>query len=389
MSTKNNKKIANKKYSKAIRSLKEEKREKKDSDREDKTILSLNIKHPKNKIDSNEDDLSEKANKSHLELLAKQKKELEKINGKKMAELSEAKDKEVKKEIENKYSLLINELQTKHKKELKKSNEKISALRNKKKYKEIKKLNTSPKGTRIIKNSAPDVLIDVKGVTKSYATKSFVFNALKDVSLEIKKGEFVVILGPSGSGKSTLLNVISGLDRSTYGDIIVDNTNISAITDRELVRFRRKKVGFVFQSYNLLSTLNVNDNVDIGRNLQMDKAKRMQIPELLNKMGMENQGKKRTFELSGGQQQRVAIARALAKSPNLLIGDEPTGALDSKSKIEVFELFKEINKKGTTILIVTHNEQIAKLANKVIRIKDGVIESVIVNKKPASASILG
>ena len=273
-----------------------------------------------------------------------------------------------------------------HKKEIKKT----SILNNnddiKKQIKWVNKMNMIPKGERYIENSSKDIIIDVNNVTKSYTTKSLIFNALNNVSLKIKKGEFVVILGPSGSGKSTLLNVVSGLDRPTQGEVIINGENLSSLKEKELTRFRRKHIGFIFQSYNLLPTLNVYDNVEMGRVLQVDKSKRLNIKTILADIGMLDQINKRTYELSGGQQQRVSIARALVKSPDIIIGDEPTGSLDSYSKSEVFKLLQDINKKDkTTIIIVTHNSTVAKIANKVIKVKDGKIESIIENKNPSSA----
>ncbi len=272
---------------------------------------------------------------------------------------------------------------------LKKFDLKRERIRTKWEIKEIDRLNQKPKGLKSLPNSSNKVILNVSNVTKSYTTKTLVFNALNDVSFNIQRGEFVVILGPSGSGKSTLLNVISGLDRPTHGEIIIDGKNLVALTDREMTALRREKIGFVFQSYNLLSTLNVSDNVEIGRSLQKNKQKRLNINDVLNSMNMMEQSKKRTYELSGGEQQRVSIARAVAKSPDILIGDEPTGALDSKSRTQVFKIFQDLNKnEKTTIIIVTHNQQIAKLANKVINVKDGRIEKITINKKVMKAENL-
>lgn len=304
---------------------------------------------------------------------------------------------------ENKWKLRLNKIKlSKNKKRLElikkgiskenlvKYDKKVEKELHRMEIKRINRLNKNPKGLKFISNSSDDIIIDVQNLKKIYTTKSLIFNALDGVSLKIKKGEFVAILGPSGSGKSTLLNVMSGLDRPTEGKIIIDGENISALKEKELTTLRRKKIGFVFQSYNLLSTLNVSDNVEIGRSLQTDKSKRLNINSTLNDMGMADQAKKRTFELSGGQQQRVSIARAIAKAPEILFGDEPTGALDTKSRIDVFKLFQEINRKNnTTIIIVTHNNMIAKLANKIINVEDGKIKSVKINSKPIDASQLG
>ncbi|NQZ65639.1 MAG: ABC transporter ATP-binding protein [Mycoplasmatales bacterium] len=281
-------------------------------------------------------------------------------------------------------------LSTKNSKILNKFENRQEKRKLKREIKEIDKLNVEPKGQKFIPNSSKDIIIEVKNVVKAYTTKTLIFKALNNISLEIKRGEFVAILGPSGSGKSTLLNIISGLDRPTYGEIIIDGNNVAALSDKEMTSLRRDKIGFVFQSYNLLPTLNVSDNVEIGRSLQMNKEKRLGINDVLNNMNMSDQIKKRTYELSGGQQQRVSIARAIAKSPDILIGDEPTGALDTKSRIQVFKIFQDLNKKKkTTVIIVTHNHEIAKLANKIVNVEDGKIVSIKINKKVLKAEDLG
>ncbi|CAM9132402.1 ABC transporter ATP-binding protein [Mycoplasma todarodis] len=257
-----------------------------------------------------------------------------------------------------------------------KSEERHQEIQDKKDIKFINQENKRPKGARNLKNIKGNI-IDLSYVKKVYTTKTLKFIALQSTSLSIQKGDFVVILGPSGSGKTTLLNIISGLDRPTSGDVVVADRNLSALKDVELTRFRRDHVGFVFQSYNLLPSLNVSDNVEVGRSLQKDAHKRQSVEEILNQLEMEPQSKKRTYELSGGQQQRVSIARALAKTPDILIGDEPTGALDTHTSLKVFQLFQEINKKNkTTVIVVTHNPNVAQLANKVIHVKDGKVQKV-------------
>ena len=257
-----------------------------------------------------------------------------------------------------------------------KSEERHQEIQDKKDIKFINQENKRPKGARNLKNIKGNI-IDLSYVKKVYTTKTLKFIALQSTSLSIQKGDFVVILGPSGSGKTTLLNIISGLDRPTSGDVVVADRNLSALKDVELTRFRRDHVGFVFQSYNLLPSLNVSDNVEVGRSLQKDPHKRQSVEEILNQLEMEPQAKKRTYELSGGQQQRVSIARALAKRPDILIGDEPTGALDTHTSLKVFQLFQEINKKNeTTVIVVTHNPNVAQLANKVIHVKDGKVQKV-------------
>lgn len=240
--------------------------------------------------------------------------------------------------------------------------------------KSIKKANKSPKGQRQIENSKGNIM-DVKNINKFYVSGKNSYHILKDVSLSIKKGEFVVIVGPSGSGKTTLLNIISGLDRATDGNVICKNINLSALKNSELTTFRRNHVGFVFQSYNLLSELNAEDNAQMGRQLQTSNNRRMNISELFTKVGIGGLEKKTIGELSGGQMQRVSIVRALSKNPDIIFADEPTGALDSKSSEMVLDLFKEINKKyKTTIVLVTHDMNITKLADRVIEVNDGEVK---------------
>ena len=257
-----------------------------------------------------------------------------------------------------------------------------------KEIKQINTLNTKPKGVVATKNSEGDA-ITVKGLSKLYTGKGIIFKALDNVDLSIKRGTFNVILGPSGSGKTTLLNMISGLDRATTGKVVINNVNIEALKTHALTQFRRDNIGFVFQSYNLLPSLNVNDNIEVGASLQVDPNKKVEIKELLKKMDMEGNSKKMVYELSGGQQQRVSIARALAKSPSIVIGDEPTGALDTETSVKVFELFQKINKDlNSTVIIVTHNPSVAKLAHRVIHIKNGKVDKIVDNAKPVKASAL-
>ena len=295
--------------------------------------------------------------------------------------------KELKKEKQKKQKIILK----KKIKELKKVDKKLrknTRIEKKKLRSEIQQiniLNKNPKGPILIENKN-DYIIEVKDVSKIYTTQSIVFHALKNINLSIKEGTFNVILGPSGSGKTTLLNIISGLDRVTTGSVAINGYNIQGLRTHQMTLFRKEKLGFVFQSYNLLSSLNVRDNIDVGRSLQKNRNKRMNINSLLASMDMETNRKKMTYELSGGQQQRVSIGRALSKTPTLLIGDEPTGALDQDTSIKVFELFQEINKKNkTTVIIVTHNPNFARLADLVIKVKDGEIRELIHNKSPINA----
>jgi putative ABC transport system ATP-binding protein len=225
-------------------------------------------------------------------------------------------------------------------------------------------------------------LIEFKNVKKTYKIGEKNFNALDGVNFEINKGEFVVILGPSGAGKSTLLNLLGGMDKSTSGRIIVDDKTISDYNDNELTDYRAINIGFIFQFYNILPTLTVLENVELVKDIVKNPKS---SKEILKSVGLSKHLNKFPGELSGGEQQRVSIARAIAKNPLLLLCDEPTGALDSKTGVEVLQLLKkqcDANNGQKTVIIVTHNSLIAEVADRVIRIKNGKVESNIVNQKP-------
>ena len=215
-------------------------------------------------------------------------------------------------------------------------------------------------------------MISLEKVSKIYKTGEVEYRALDKINLEINQGEFVVILGPSGAGKSTLLNLLGGLDRPTSGKIIVNQVDISKFTDRQLTKFRAEQIGFVFQSYNILPSLTVEENVSIMR----DIIKLKQNPtEVLKSVGLGRHLKKFPSELSGGEQQRVSIARAVVKKPAILLCDEPTGALDSDTGVQILKLLKAQTDKDTTVIIVTHNALIAEIADRVIHLKNGQIET--------------
>lgn len=225
-------------------------------------------------------------------------------------------------------------------------------------------------------------LISFKNVKKTYTIGEKKFNALDGVDFTINKGEFVVILGPSGAGKSTLLNLLGGMDKATSGTIKVMDDIISSYNDKELTEYRAENIGFIFQFYNILPTLTVLENVQIVNDI-VKKPKNAK--KILKEVGLEKHYNKFPNQLSGGEQQRVSIARAIAKDPLLLLCDEPTGALDSKTGVEVLKLLKkqcDANNGENTVIIVTHNALIAEVADRVIRLKNGKVESNVLNKKP-------
>jgi len=218
-------------------------------------------------------------------------------------------------------------------------------------------------------------MLKLKKINKSYTTGDFTQNALKDVSLEFRKNEFVAVLGPSGSGKTTLLNIIGGLDRYDSGDLIINNKSTKKFKGTEWDAYRNNCIGFVFQNYNLISHINVLANVEMGMTLSgiSSKTRRKKALEVLKKVGLEKHAHKKPNQLSGGQMQRVAIARALANDPDIILADEPTGALDSKTSVQIMELIKEIAK-NKLVIMVTHNPDLAKsYASRIISMKDGQI----------------
>lgn len=226
-------------------------------------------------------------------------------------------------------------------------------------------------------------LISISNLKKTYKIGDEIIEALKDVSLSIYKNEYVALMGPSGSGKSTLMNTLGCLDSPTSGVYILNGLSVAKMTDNELAEVRNKEIGFVFQTFNLLPRATTLDNVALplvyaGFN-KADREKRAK--EVLESVGLGNRMNHKPNELSGGQRQRVAIARALVNNPAIILADEPTGNLDSKTSVEIMGLFEEIHKKGNTIILVTHEEDIALHAHRIVRLKDGLVESDTLNTK--------
>lgn len=222
--------------------------------------------------------------------------------------------------------------------------------------------------------------ISVKNLTKIYQMGEVTIKALDNVSFDIDEGELTVVLGPSGAGKTTILNILGGMDKASSGKVIIDNNDISKYSNKKLTDYRRYDIGFVFQFYNLVGNLTALENVSLASQIC---KKPMDSLEALKRVGLLNRKDHFPAQLSGGEQQRVSIARAIAKNPKLLLCDEPTGALDSKTGKKIIELLQDTcHKTKTTTIIITHNAVIADIADKVIKVKNGKIESVTVNKKP-------
>ncbi|KAA9340777.1 ABC transporter ATP-binding protein [Adhaeribacter soli] len=232
------------------------------------------------------------------------------------------------------------------------------------------------------------IIIETRDISRMYRMGNETIHALRSVTITINKGEYVAFMGPSGSGKSTLMNIIGCLDTPSGGQYILNGKDVSNMTDNELAEVRNKEIGFVFQTFNLLPRSSALENVALplvyaGYKKSVREEKALQV---LASVGLGDRAKHKPNELSGGQRQRVAIARALINDPSIILADEPTGNLDTKTSYEIMELFENLHAKGNTIIMVTHEEDIAKYAHRIVRLRDGLVESDIVNTEVTTHS---
>lgn len=230
------------------------------------------------------------------------------------------------------------------------------------------------------------MFLQINDLKKSFGSESNRVEVLKGINCEIEKGEICVLLGPSGSGKSTLLNIIGGIDSPDSGYVAINGEKIADMKEKQLTRYRRKHLGYIFQMYNLIPNLNVKENIEVGAYLSDNP---LEIDELLNTLGLYEHRHKLPNQLSGGQQQRTAIGRAIVKNPDILLCDEPTGALDYNTSKEILKLIEEVNQKyGNTVIMVTHNDAIKNMADRVIKLRDGGIRRDYRNEEKLSADEL-
>lgn len=222
------------------------------------------------------------------------------------------------------------------------------------------------------------MFLEIKNIHKSYGEGENKVEVLDGIDLSLEKGQFCVLLGPSGSGKSTLLNIIGGIDNSDEGEILIDGVSVGGMKEKQLTRYRRDHLGYIFQQYNLIPNLTVRENIEVGAYLSKDP---LNVDELLETLGLSAHASKLPNQLSGGQQQRTSIGRAIVKNPDILLCDEPTGALDYKTSKEILDLIDRVNRKyGNAIIMVTHNEAIGKIADTVIRLRDGKVRDLMDNE---------
>jgi len=222
-----------------------------------------------------------------------------------------------------------------------------------------------------------DFVIVIEGLNKIYGSSDTKVHALQNINISIIRGDYIAIIGPSGSGKSTFMNMLGCLDKPTSGELYIDNVDVSKLNDNHLAQIRREKIGFIFQKYNLLPTLNAVENValsmsfaNVGFNERIKRSEK-----LLNMVGLSHRLNHKPSELSGGEQQRVAIARAISNNPSIILADEPTGNVDSKSGHKILDILEDLNEQGNTIIIVTHDQTVARRAGWIIRINDGVVSA--------------
>ena len=228
----------------------------------------------------------------------------------------------------------------------------------------------------------PDKIIEIKGLKRDFAVGSEIVKALKGVDVSVMKNEYLAMMGPSGSGKSTLMNLLGCLDTPTAGTYNLNGTDVSSLKDDDLAEIRNKEIGFIFQTFNLLPRLTALENVSLplvyaGYNSEDRKRK---AQDVLEKVGLGDRLDHRPNQLSGGQRQRVAVARALVNDPSIILADEPTGNLDSKTSLDIMRLFEEIHEMGNTLIVVTHEEEVASYAHRILRLRDGLVESDLNNE---------
>lgn len=230
------------------------------------------------------------------------------------------------------------------------------------------------------------MFLELRDIRKSYGTEENKTEVLKGISLSVEKGKFCVLLGPSGSGKSTLLNIIGGIDEADSGDICIEGKTLSALNEKQLTSYRRNHLGYIFQMYNLIPDLTVRENIETGAFLSGNP---LDIGELLDTLGLKEHQDKLPSQLSGGQQQRTSIGRAVIKNPDILLCDEPTGALDYQTSKEILKLIETVNRKyGSTVIMVTHNNAIRLMADTVVRLRDGMIRDITQNEIKTAAEDL-
>lgn len=228
--------------------------------------------------------------------------------------------------------------------------------------------------------------LELKGIKKSFGDGSSLVQVLKDINLSVEQGEFVVLLGPSGSGKSTLLNIIGGIDTADAGEIRIRDKSMADMDEKTLTNYRREHLGYIFQMYNLIPNLTVRENIEVGAYLSKNP---LNIDEIIETLGLKEHQNKIPSQLSGGQQQRCAIGRAIVKNPDILLCDEPTGALDYNTSKEILALIEEINQKyGNTVIMVTHNDAIKNMADFVVKLRDGIIRKSYKNETKITAAEL-